>query len=40
MYEHVPYIPLGQFRTPSAFRSTISGVLPGPRLVMWNISKQ
>ncbi len=40
MYEVVPYIPLGQFRTPSAFRSTISGVLPGPRLVMWNISKQ
>jgi peptide/nickel transport system substrate-binding protein len=40
MYEVVPYIPLGQFRTPSAFRSTISGVLPGPRLVMWNIEKK
>ncbi|MSP48368.1 MAG: ABC transporter substrate-binding protein [Alphaproteobacteria bacterium] len=40
MYEVVPYIPLGQFRTPSAFRSTISGVLPGPRLVMWNIEKR
>ena len=40
MYGVVPYIPLGQFRTPSAFRSNISGVLPGPRLVMWNISKQ
>jgi peptide/nickel transport system substrate-binding protein len=40
MYEVVPYIPLGQFRTPSAFRNTIQGVLPGPRLVMWNISKQ
>jgi len=40
MYEHVPFIPLGQFRTPSAFRSTISGVLPGPRLVLWNIEKK
>jgi peptide/nickel transport system substrate-binding protein len=40
MYEVVPYIPLGQFRTPSAFRSTISGVLPGPRLVVWNIEKK
>jgi peptide/nickel transport system substrate-binding protein len=40
MYRSVPYIPLGQFRTPSAFRSTIEGVLPGPRLVMWNISKR
>jgi peptide/nickel transport system substrate-binding protein len=38
MYEVVPYIPLGQFRTPSAFRSTVQGVLPGPRRVMWNIT--
>jgi peptide/nickel transport system substrate-binding protein len=38
-YETVPYIPLGQFRTPSAFRSNIHGMQPAARLVMWNISK-
>ena len=36
--EDVPYIPLGQFFQPTAYRATLSGVLKGPT-VFWNIRR-
>ncbi|MEM6486686.1 MAG: ABC transporter substrate-binding protein [Pseudomonadota bacterium] len=38
-FEQVMYVPLGQYRTPTAWRSEISGVLDGPVPVFWNITK-
>jgi peptide/nickel transport system substrate-binding protein len=39
-YEQVVYIPLGQFRLPSAWRKSLSGVLDGPAPpVFWNVDK-
>jgi len=35
---YVSYIPLGQFAIPTAYRN-ISGVLPAPVVVMWNVAK-
>ena len=39
-YETVPYILLGQYMAPIAYRKNISGVLETPRLVLWNIEKK
>jgi peptide/nickel transport system substrate-binding protein len=39
-YEVVPYIPVGQFYSPVAYRKTLSGVLDTVRLVLWNIEKK
>ena len=39
-YEVVPYVPLGQYFAKIAYSEELSGVLPVPRLVMWNIEKQ
>jgi peptide/nickel transport system substrate-binding protein len=36
----VPYIPLGQYSRPMAWRANVSGVLDGPIPVMWNIEKK
>ena len=33
----LPYIPLGQFFQPTAYRRTVSGMLEGPTL-FWNLS--
>ncbi|WP_426442085.1 ABC transporter substrate-binding protein [Bradyrhizobium genosp. P] len=39
-YEQVIYIPLGQFRSPSAWRKSLTGVLEGPAPpVFWNVDK-
>ncbi|MGY2807274.1 ABC-type transport system substrate-binding protein [Bradyrhizobium sp. USDA 4506] len=39
-YEQVIYIPLGQFRLPSAWRKSLTGVLEGPAPpVFWNVDK-
>ena len=39
-YDQVIYVPLGQFRAPSAWRKSLSGVLDGPATpVFWNIEK-
>ena len=39
-YEQAIYIPLGQFLTPSAWRTSLSGVLDGPATpIFWNIDK-
>ncbi len=37
-FADLPYIPLGQFFQPTAWRRTISGVLKGPTL-FWNIAR-
>ena len=39
-YETVPYVILGQYMAPIAYRKNISGVLETPRLVLWNIEKK
>jgi peptide/nickel transport system substrate-binding protein len=39
-YDQVIYIPLGQYLAPSAWRKSLSGVLPGPATpIFWNIDK-
>lgn len=38
--EVVPYRVLGQSSGPTAFRSNITGMLPSPVIVYWNIEKQ
>jgi len=38
-YEVVPYLPVGQFLAPIAYRNNLSGVLDTVRLVLWNIEK-
>jgi peptide/nickel transport system substrate-binding protein len=37
-FESVPFVPLGQFAIPTAYRN-ITGVVPSPVLVMWNVAK-
>lgn len=39
-YESVPYVPLGQFQQPVAFRKNVTGVLVAGMPVYWNIDKQ
>ena len=40
IYDQVIYIPLGQYRTPSVWRKSLSGILEGPATpVFWNIDK-
>ncbi|HXO00629.1 MAG TPA: ABC transporter substrate-binding protein, partial [Stellaceae bacterium] len=38
-FETVPVIPLGQYRTRGAYRSTLSGVFDTPIAFQWNIEK-
>ena len=35
----VPFVPLGQYLPPSAYRSSLTGVLKGAVPVFWNIGK-
>ncbi len=37
-FEDLPYVPLGQFFQPTAYRRTITGVLRGPT-VFWNVRR-
>ena len=39
-YEVVPYVPIGVFFAPVAYRSNLSGILDTVRLVLWNIEKK
>jgi len=39
-YQVVPYVPLGQYFSKIAYSKRLSGVLPVPRLVMWNVDLQ
>jgi peptide/nickel transport system substrate-binding protein len=34
------FAPLGQFNTPTAIRSNITGILPVPELALWNVEKK
>ena len=36
----VPYIPMGQYAKPMAWRANVSGVLDGPIPLLWNIEKK
>jgi peptide/nickel transport system substrate-binding protein len=38
-FETVPFIPLGQYMPPAAWRRNLSGLLKGPLPVFWNVSK-
>ena len=39
-YEDVLYLPLGQIKVASAAHNRLSGVLPAPMPVFWNIEKR
>ena len=39
-FETVPFIPVGQYLPPSAWRSNLKGILKGAVPVFWNISKE
>ena len=38
-FDVLPYIPLGGYRQTSAWRDNLQGVLKGPSIVFWNVSK-
>jgi peptide/nickel transport system substrate-binding protein len=38
-FETVPFIPLGQYLPPSAWRNNVSGILQGAVPVFWNVTK-
>ncbi|ART64051.1 ABC transporter substrate-binding protein [Kushneria marisflavi] len=38
-FEQVTYIPLGEYKTPSAWRSDLTGILHAPLPVFWNLSR-
>ena len=38
-YEFLPYIPTGQFITPTAYRKNLSGIIPAPVVFLWNVEK-
>ena len=37
---YVMYVPTGQYAQPYAFRKNVSGVMPGPVPVFWNMEKK
>ena len=37
--DSLPYVPLGQFQQPTAYRSSVSDVLPAGAAVFWNLRK-
>jgi peptide/nickel transport system substrate-binding protein len=38
-FEFLPFIPLGGYRQTSAWRDNLQGVLKGPSIVFWNVTK-
>jgi peptide/nickel transport system substrate-binding protein len=38
-FKTVPFVPLGRFQTPSAFRKNVTGILKAPFPIAWNIKK-
>jgi peptide/nickel transport system substrate-binding protein len=38
-FEFLPFIPLGGYRQTSGWRDNLQGVLKGPSIVFWNVSK-
>jgi len=39
-YVSVPYVPLGQYFQPVAYRKNVTGVLDAPLPAYWNIDKK
>jgi peptide/nickel transport system substrate-binding protein len=39
-YQSLPIISVGQFAIPTAYRTTLSGIVPAPVIVMWNVEKK
>jgi peptide/nickel transport system substrate-binding protein len=39
-FRAVPYIPIGQFAIPTAYRNNLSGLITSPVLEMWNVEKK
>ncbi|WP_426959828.1 ABC transporter substrate-binding protein [Muricoccus radiodurans] len=38
-FEHPPFIPLGTYFVPHAYRTRLSGIVPAPSTVFWNVRK-
>ena len=38
-FQHVPYIPIGQYFQPTAHRSNMTGFLKSPLSLFWNVQK-
>jgi peptide/nickel transport system substrate-binding protein len=38
-FEVVPYIPTGQWISPTAFRKSVKGIITAPAFLMWNVEK-
>jgi peptide/nickel transport system substrate-binding protein len=38
-FQSLPFIPLGRFRQTAAWRETLTGLLEGPSVVFWNVTK-
>jgi peptide/nickel transport system substrate-binding protein len=39
-FDTVPIVVVGQFAIPTAYRDTLSGIVPAPVVVMWNVEKK
>ena len=39
-FQSVPYIPTAQFIIPTAYRTTLSGVINSPVTFLWNVEKK
>jgi len=39
-WEIVPYIPTAQFIIPTAYRTTLSGIIRSPVTFLWNVEKK
>ena len=39
-FRTVPYVPVGQFAIPTAYRNNLSGLVPSPVVEMWNVEKK
>jgi peptide/nickel transport system substrate-binding protein len=39
-YEQVIHIPTGTFRALAAYRTNVTGLLPAPALMLWNVAKR
>jgi peptide/nickel transport system substrate-binding protein len=39
-FDEVPYVPVGQFLVPTAYRANVSGIVISPVVVLWNAEKK
>ena len=39
VWDEVPYIPVGQWSLPTAYRAAVTGILRSPYPTFWNVSK-